>query len=307
MDDKPRSIDEHIQLLQQRGMIFSDVNKARERFERISYSRMKYYWRDLIDSSPKGDFVKDASFDDVIARYDFDRQLRVILFDAIEIIEVALRSKIINHMSQYAGNGLWYLDTSLFERKDYHKNFVLDLKKEFSISNEPFAREYIDEHPNWNKTSFEGDNPNAWMIIEVATFGALSKMYKNLKSQLPQRATIANDFGLYSAKDFSSWIEAISHLRNVIAHHSRLWNRTLGKKVTNLKGHKYKWLNTPLVETQKNKPYGIIVAMLYLCNAVYPNNGIKERLLELIDTNVDVPIQKIGFYGRWQDEPLWQP
>ena len=161
----------------------------------------------------------------LIALYNFDRGLRLILFDAIEIIEVALRAKIINHLSQAKDSGLWYLDASLFERKDYYEDFVLDLKYEFDRSTEPFAKEYIAEHPNWDWESMEGNNPDAWMILESATFGTLSKMYKNLKSQLPERAAIANDFGLYSAKELSSWLEAISALRNIIAHHSRLRNR----------------------------------------------------------------------------------
>ena len=78
------------------------------------------------DEETEHDFKEGASFDDVIARYDFDRNLRLILFDAIEIIEVALRAKIINHLSQAKDSGLWYLDESLFERSDYYKDFVLE-------------------------------------------------------------------------------------------------------------------------------------------------------------------------------------
>lgn len=146
------------------------------------------------DEDTEHAFKEGASFDDVIARYNFDRNLLLILFDAIEIIEVALRAKIINHLLQAKDSGLWYLDVSLFERKDYYEDFVLDLKYEFDLSTEPFAKEYIAEYPNWDSESMEGDNPDAWMILEVATFGTLSKMYKNLKNQLPQRATIANEF-----------------------------------------------------------------------------------------------------------------
>ena len=110
---------------------------------------------------------------------------------------MALRAKIINHLSQAKDSGLWYLDESLFERSDYYEDFVLDLKYEFDRSTEPFAKEYIAEHSNWDWESMTGDNPDAWMILESATFGTLSKMYKNLKSQLPERAAIANNFGLY--------------------------------------------------------------------------------------------------------------
>ncbi len=305
-NQKPRTIEEQISLLRSRGMRFSNEEYARECLSHISYFRLKYYWTDMIDEETEHDFNEDASFDVVIARYSFDRSLRLILFDAIEIIEVALRAKIINHLSQSTGSGLWYLDESLFEKKVYYEDMILDLKHEFERSTEPFAKEYIAMHTNWDSESMDGDNPDAWMLLEVATFGTLSKMYKNLKSQLPQRATIANEFGLYSARELSSWLEAISVLRNIIAHHSRLWNRSLAKQPTNIKGHRDKWLNTPFTENQKKKPYGVVTAMLYLCDAVCPENQIKSKILSLLDNNKGISYVKLGFTGNWRNEPIWK-
>ena len=287
-------------------MQFNDEEYAIECLSHISYFRLKYYWTDMIDEETDHDFLEGTSFDDVIARYNFDRILRQILFDAIETIEVALRAKIINHLSQAKDSGLWYLDESLFEKMDYYEDFLLDLKYEFERSTEPFAKEYIAKHTNWDSESMKGDNPDAWMILEVATFGTLSKMYKNLKNQLPQRATIANEFGLYSAKELSSWLEAISVLRNIVAHHSRLWNRSLAKQPMNIKGHRDKWLCTPFTDNQKKKPYGVITAMLYLCNAVYPENIIKTKILSLLDSSKDIPYGKLGFTGNWRNEPIWR-
>lgn len=66
------------------------------------------------------------------------------------------------------------------------------------------------------------NKPDAWIIFEVATFGTLSKIYKNLNHQLPEKARIANEFGLNMHTELSSWLEAISYLRNIVAHHSRV-------------------------------------------------------------------------------------
>lgn len=305
-NQKPRTLEEQILLLRNRGMEFGDEQFARECLSRISYFRLKYYWTDMRDTDTEHDFLEGSTFESVISRYEFDRKLRLILFEAVETIEVALRTKIIYHMSKAAGNGLWYLDSSLFERQDYFEDFVLDLKYEFDRSTEPFAKEYISKHPNWDCDSFNGDNPDSWMILEAATFGTLSKMYKNLKSQLPQRSKVANDFGLYSSKELSSWLEAISVLRNIIAHHSRLWNRSLAKQPMNIKGHRDKWIVNPLTLEQKKRPYGVITAMLYLCNAVNPKNNIKKEILELIDNNKDIPIYRLGFLGNWREEPIWR-
>ena len=170
-NQKPRTIEEQTKLLRSRGMQFSSEEYAKECLSHISYFRLKYYWTDMIDEETEHNFLEDASFDDVIARYNFDRSLRLILFDAIEIIEVALRAKIINHLSQAKDSGLWYLDESLFEKMEYYEDFLLDLKYEFERSTEPFAKEYIAKHTNWDSESIEGDNPDAWMILEVATFG----------------------------------------------------------------------------------------------------------------------------------------
>lgn len=287
-------------------MVFSDKGKATELFSRVSYSRLKYYWSDLIDEDSEGDFKPDSVFSSIIERYAFDHNLRVILFDAIETIEVALRAKIINHMSKATGNGLWYLESNLFEDKQRHRDFVLDLKYEFERSTEPFAKKYISEHHNWDCNSFFGDNPDAWLIIEVATFGTLSKMYKNLKSQLPQRSAIAKDFGMYSSKDFSNWIEVISLMRNIVAHHSRLWNRSLGKKIIDPKGRQYVWLNGELTDTQKKKPYSVICAIAYLCKAVNPQHGFVDSVKHLCSANADIPLWRYGFPLRWEKEPLWR-
>ena len=307
MNQRPRTIEEQVSLLIAKGMEFENLNEAKALLARISYFRLKYFWTDLIDTSTDGDFLPDTSFDMVMKRYNFDHNLRLVLFDAIEMIEVAFRAKIINHMSKVAGNGLWYLNSSLFEDADRHQEFVLNLKYEFERSTEPFAKKYIENHPNWQGDSFDGDNPDAWMIIEVATFGTLSKMYKNLKNQLPQKSAIANDFGLYSSREFSNWIEIISLMRNIIAHHSRLWNRALSKKVSNIKGHKHPWLNNDFSEMQKKKPYAVACALVYLCKTVSGSNSIRDKVKAMFDfCSSSIPVYKIGIPTNWKNEPLWR-
>lgn len=103
MNQLPRSIDEHIKYLQQKGMTFPDMEAATNLFSRVSYSRLKYYWRDLLDEDSDGNFKDAVTFTTIIKRYAFDHNLRVILFDAIETIEVALRAKIIDHISKATG------------------------------------------------------------------------------------------------------------------------------------------------------------------------------------------------------------
>ena len=274
-NQKPRTLEEQLSILKNRGMKFHDEQLARTYLTRVSYFRMKYFWIDLIDEN-SDEFKDNVYFEDVIERYEFDKSLREILFNAIETLEAGLRARIISTLSLATGTGLWYLDDSLFENKDYHEDFVLDLKYEFGRSTDPFARNFISENTRWEEDSLAGDNPDAWMIIETATFGTLSKMYKNLKAQSPMQSAIANEFGIYSSKELSSWLEAISVLRNTIAHHSRLWYKIFTKKPTNIKRHRYKWLNQDMTENQRKRAFGIISCLLYLVNTLDSQNKMKE-------------------------------
>ena len=304
-NQKPRTIEEQLKKLKSLGMEFHDEELAKQYLCRVSYFRLKYFWIDMIDEIT-GDFKEDVYSEQVIERYEFDKSLRQILFKAIETLEVGLRTKIISTISLATNSGLWYLDSSLFENKDYHEDFVLDLKYEFGRSTDPFARDYIRDHDGWDEESLDGDNPDAWMIIETATFGTLSKMYKNLKAQSPLQSAIANEFGLYSSKELSSWLEALSVLRNVVAHHSRLWYRIFSKKPVNIKGHRNCWLNNDMTENQRKRAFGVISCLLYLCNAISPENKLKEEIKQLFSQHPNVPVFMLGFTKGWDNNPLWK-
>lgn len=124
-------------------------------------------------------FSDGASFDTVIQRYEFDKSLRNILFAVIEILEVGLRIKFITTLSLATNSGLWYLDSSFFDNRQFHESVVLDMKTEFGRNSDPFVRKYIDGHPNWDKRSLSGDNPDAWMIFETITLFLLCCLTKH--------------------------------------------------------------------------------------------------------------------------------
>ena len=97
-------------------------------------------------------------------------------------------------MSQTYG-GLWYLDPTLAADANLHQQLLLHLQNEFAKSSEIFAKDYRRKHPNRltsNQRGYQSDeDPDAWIILEVATFGELSKIYKNISHQLPAKSAIA--------------------------------------------------------------------------------------------------------------------
>lgn len=309
MANKPAfTIADQIALLKQRGMLFRNEANAPHFLENISYYRLKgYWWRDMQSDYVNHTLKPDTYFEDIVDLYNFDRHLRLILFDAIERIEIALRTKMIYQLSVSYG-GLWYLNTSLFQNttlklngiiKTVYKHTLDELKKEFNRSQEIFIKDHRNRYPN--------QDADAWKILEVASLGTLSKLYKNLSHQLPEKATIAKGMGLNLHSELSSWLEAIAYVRNIIAHHSRLWSRNMVKKpIEQLNNPMGQWFNKSLTQVQTQKPFLIISCMLYLCNAVTPGHQIKSKILTLLNDNPLVPIYKLGFLNNWNNEPLWK-
>ena len=294
----PYTIDEQINLLKLRGMLFKEEANAHDLLKNISYYRLKGYWWDMQDDYSLHTFKPDTYFEDVIARYNFDSQLRIILFDALETIEIALRAKMIYHLSLKYG-GLWYLNESIFIDNDKYKKHVEDLKKEFVRSQELFIKDQKIRHPNTEADS--------WKILEIASFGTLSKLYKNLQYQLEEKTIIAKEFGLNRHSELYSWLEPITYIRNIIAHHSRLWSRNMVKKPTDhLNNPKGLWFANPLTSVQTKKTFLIISCMVYLCNQITPNHQIKAKILKLIEDNPKIPIYKLGFLNNWDNEPIWK-
>ena len=202
-------------------MLFHNEQEANHFLKNISYYRLKGYWWDMQSDYTLHTLKPNTYFEDIIERYNFDRHLRLILFDAIERIEVALRTKMINYLSMSYG-GLWYLNTSLFDintstyncvAKTNHQFAIEELQKEFKRSKEIFIVDHKNRYPN--------KDADAWKTLEVASMGTLSKLYKNLNHQLPEKVLIANDMGLNLSSELSGRLEALAYVRNIIAHHSR--------------------------------------------------------------------------------------
>ena len=305
---KAYTITEQIDILKLRGMLFRDEAQAIKLLENISYYRLKGYWWDMQDDYKLHTLKANTYFEDIIERYNFDRHLRLILFEAIERIEVALRTKMIYHLSISYG-GLWYLDSSLFVNenikikdgivKNIYQNTLDELKKEFNRSQEIFIKDHRKRYPT--------QDAEAWKILEIASMGTLSKLYKNLKHQLPEKAIIAKEMGLNRHSELSSWLETIAYVRNIIAHHSRLWNRNMVKQPINqLNNPIATWFVNPLEEVQVKKPFLVISTMLYLCNIITSNHQVKCKILKLFNDYQNVPIYKLGFLNDWQKEPLWK-
>ena len=123
---------------------------------------------------------------------------------------------------------------------------------------------------------------------------------------MPEKNIIAREFGLYNQKYLSSWLLTITLIRNIIAHHSRLWNRVIINK--------YDWPSTtlqPLLNytpnnIQRRKIFPLLSAIIYMNNEINPDNSIKKELFDLFESYPQIYLSKMGFPHNWQNEPIWK-
>jgi len=213
----PLTTQQHIELLKQRGLIISDEAVASHFLENISYYRLGGYWFTLQKDAVNHVFVTGSTFEQVITRYNFDRELRLLLFDAIERIEVGFRTRLVYFLSHYY-NPWWFEDESLFKDYNQHKAILDDIYRDLRRTDEDF----IKEHKRKYDTPI---TPPAWKTLEICSLGALSKLYSLLKpSEVKQ--DIAKSMQLPNNVYLEAWMSSLVVLRNLCAHHSRIFNRT---------------------------------------------------------------------------------
>ncbi len=214
---QPISVIEQIELLQNRGLIIIDKSNAFSFLSNVSYYRFRAYTFPFQNNSlPNHNFLNNITFEEIVDLYIFDSRLRSLLFEAIEKIEIALRTQLIyNYAIKYGSH--WHLEPNFFNNLDYYKEHIITLNKEVQRSNEIFIKHYSKKYT----TPIE---PPCWMSLEVSSLGLLSKIFANLKKDNCKK-DITNYFGLIDADILKNWIFCFSILRNTCAHHGRVWNR----------------------------------------------------------------------------------
>ncbi|WP_462267027.1 Abi family protein [Mucilaginibacter sp.] len=298
------SYNDQLQQLKFRNLVIDDDAKALFLLENISYYRLSGYWYPLLEQ-PKSahQFKQGATFNQGFNLYCFDRKLRKLVNAELEKIEVAIRAKMIYILS-FSHDAFWYTNANLFSNTVKHANTLKKLQEEYSRSREDFILAY--------KAKYTNALPPSWMIFEVASFGVLSGLYQNLKPGRDKRA-VSRYFGLDSST-FESWIHGIVYIRNLCAHHSRLWNKMLSiSPVLPNKTDKV-WLSTTdIVNTVtgaktsvNNKTYYVLSMIVYLLQTVNPNNTFKDKIISLLTKYPNVDVSAMGFTSGWPAEPLWQ-
>ncbi|AMR27491.1 hypothetical protein A0257_10550 [Hymenobacter psoromatis] len=288
---------QQIALLQSRGLIVENVGQAERDLARLSYYRLAAYFLAFqTPNDPTHRFRAGTTFAQTVRLYEFDEVLRFLVFRATGVIEVALRAQLAYHNLLLLGPH-WYENQAACINAGRFQNNLVELDKELNRAHETFLDHY-------RATYTTPARPPNWMVLEVASFGLTSKLFNNLRS-----SAATKEMGRFFGVDeivLRSWMRMLSYVRNVCAHHSRLWNRTLTVRPTLPRRTVNQWLraNAPA----DDRVYIVLVIAAYLQSAMSEEAGrrFKESVKDLLKQNPTVPTQVMGFPVGWQQEAFWQ-
>jgi abortive infection bacteriophage resistance protein len=284
-----------IPLLKNRGLAIPNESKAINYLTNIGYYRLSAYLYPLLKDPKENHLYKqDATFDRALGMYRFDRKLRILLFNEIEKIEVAIRSAMNNLISNELNDVFWMTNLTYFYNPKFFSKNLAFIQSEVGKTKEDF----IDHFKNKYVDAF----PPAWMISEIIPFGLLCGTYNNLANARLKKI-VANYFRL-SYPVFSSWIIVLVNLRNRCGHHSRIWNRETSVVPTDLRSPAFPWIDSST--TDAKRIYYRICIIKYLLFTVSPNNRFTDKLKSLLAEYPTIDIKAMGFPANWETEPLWK-
>lgn len=326
--DKPwLSYLEQLQQLKDRGLTITDEQRALAHLQRIGYYRLSGYWyafrqrsgacsplsKSGIPMLKKGKtdhlmldtFKPGATFQQAVDLYVFDKRLRLLALDGLERIEVGLRVDIahtLGRLDPYA-----YLNPSLlhdeFAQKIDQKTGLTPLHKwqenQARLINR--SKETSIEH---HKKKYGLPVP-IWIASGIWDFGTLSHLFGGMRER--EQDAIAARYGISNGRVFASWLRSLNYLRNVCAHHSRLWNRNMADQP-----RKPAQGEVPLFEHAwqdshvQARPFLLFCIVQHLLMTINPTSTWWQRLSELLISFPDLTptglnLKGMGIIDGWHD------
>lgn len=279
---EPLSVQQQIENLKTLNLIIEDENLAARFLNDVSYFRfIKAYSLGL---KPKNGSYRDGvTFHQLMELYLFNSNFRQLLFPLIERVEINLRCRIANYFCSAYGV-LGYKDPGNFTDDTYHAAFLQDVSSEiFRNKNAPFVKNFLNNYEN-------GSIP-FYALVEILSFGTLSKFYKNMKN--PDKKQVASAYGV-GYTYFESWVESIAYVRNLCAHYGRLYNAKLSK--------------TPRLYHQdtgqgavNNRIFGVLCCLKHLFAKDRYWTEFLNSLEALFKKYPHVDLSTMGFTENWRE------
>ncbi|WP_181698178.1 Abi family protein [Nocardia sp. GTS18] len=262
-------------------------------------------------------FVPGTTLDRVVELYEFDRLLRLLVLDGIERVEVALRMRLGYIVG--AGGAFAHLDPAAldptFTRFDEtrplasrspwigseHMKWLSNVTTEEGRSKEDFVTHF--------KTKYGMPLP-IWVVTELLSFGSLVKLVDGLKAR--HKSLIAETFGIFDSDcegdgaALAGWMQNLTYIRNICAHHGRLWNRNMAVQLGRLDNTAE--LVHASVPRSKSRVYASLAVLAFLTTQINPLSTWRARVIDLVSgqfAGLGLPVEQMGFPSGWENEAIW--
>ena len=278
-----KSIEEQIEILKDRGMVISDNDYAFKVLSHVNYYRLSGYTLTL----RKDDiFYSNVKLEQVMEIYNFDSELRAVLLYLLEYIEVEFRAHFgYYHSKEYGPLG--YLDKESFDDEYRYEKFMKNITQ---LIDENEKNEVFIKHHN---EKYDGEFP-CWVIVELMSFGCLSRGFKNLHTHIKEEICKDN----YTSIPYNyveNWLQGFVILRNICAHRGRLYNRYISFSPKLSRKDKNLFRDNSL---DLNKNTKQVFAYIYIMNKLIDDSSVKENFMNRIESLiVKYPFVNLKYYG----------
>lgn len=311
-DKPPLSLDDLVDRLMARGLHVPEPERAARYLRHIGYYRLSPYAIPFRQAGTDHTFRPGTGFDDLLDLYVFDRALRLLVLDALERVEVAVRAALTDHMSTAHDDSHWYTKARHFRDHSRHAKLMRIIQEACDArlrgSPESGADSLVHRSAleHYLTTYGSPDLPPSWLMVESLTIGQLAGLYKNLAAR-SDRTAVAKSIGL-TEPVLASWLATYVRVRNVCAHHGRLWNLGLGVYPAIPASPKISWLTDPdaLPDNSKKRLYPVLISLQSVLDTVSPRSSWARRLHELLTTRPPMNLSGMGIPENWAEDDFWR-
>ena len=286
--------EEQYSKLLSRGLLIPSKDRVISFLKENNYYRFTGYAK-LYTKPDSDDFIDGLTFDKLFNIYTFDSELRAIINVMVAQIEVTVRTQLAynlsNNISPYCyKNKIIFSDENFF--KETNKIIENEIKK---ASDEPMIKH------------FAGKQKPFWVIIEILSFGVVSKLYANLLTENKKLVSSGTYYNI-NYEYFGNYLNVCTSIRNNCAHRARLYGKTFTTAPRFSKKEKKKYGDPTIVDNYfiTNGSSTSLFECIYACMKLIIKPKNKKKYINMFSKliakyNSDIELTKIGFPKNWKE------
>ena len=290
-------------LTNEKHLIVTDTNFATTSLKNISYFGLIGGYKHPFIDVQTHKYINNSTFEDIVALYEFDEELRGLFFKYLCHIEIKLRSSISYYFCQKHGERQEeYLNPNNYSTAPKSKRGVIKLIKILdNVANKNKDHKYLVYQRN------KYHNVPLWVILNALTFGQISKIFEFLPQKM--QGLICQDFGNIKKNGMIKYLKVLTLYRNVCAHNERLFSYKSRYDIPDTVLHKKMKLpqNGNKYKCGKNDLFSVVIAFRMLLSKddfaelkKSLNQIMNQYLKKTSNLSQDIFLKAMGFPENWK-------